>query len=139
MLHTCRNDGRGFLTHRGKAAPIGRSAEPSEIAKAVAFLASDRASFVVGSVFMVDGGLSVQIACFERCEGREVRAARRLRCSPLQWHSMISRFLRAADAKVILINLYFASTGSTSGAALRLHVLWGETNRPPSQIMPRTI
>ncbi len=62
LLNTFRDDGREFLIQHGKAAPIGRSAEPREIAEVVAFLASDRASFAVGSVFMVDGGFSVQIA-----------------------------------------------------------------------------
>jgi len=38
--------------------PIGRFAEPSEIAAAVAFLASDDASFVTASTFLVDGGIS---------------------------------------------------------------------------------
>lgn len=36
--------------------PIGRYAQPEEIAAAVAFLVSDDASFVVGSALMVDGG-----------------------------------------------------------------------------------
>ena len=36
--------------------PIGRYAEPAEIAAAVAFLVSEDASFVVGSALMVDGG-----------------------------------------------------------------------------------
>ncbi len=62
ILDSFRDDGRDFLVEHGKAAPIGRSAEPREIAEVIAFLASDRASFVVGSVFMVDGGFSVQIA-----------------------------------------------------------------------------
>jgi NAD(P)-dependent dehydrogenase (short-subunit alcohol dehydrogenase family) len=62
LLDTFRDDGTEFLTEHGKAAPIGRSAQPREIAEAVAFLASDRASFVIGSIFMVDGGFSVQIA-----------------------------------------------------------------------------
>jgi NAD(P)-dependent dehydrogenase (short-subunit alcohol dehydrogenase family) len=62
LLNTFRDDGREFLKEHGKSAPIGRSAEPREIAEVVAFLASARASFVVGSVFMVDGGFSVQIA-----------------------------------------------------------------------------
>ena len=38
--------------------PLGRFAEPSEIAAAVAFLASDDASLVTGSTFLVDGGIS---------------------------------------------------------------------------------
>jgi NAD(P)-dependent dehydrogenase (short-subunit alcohol dehydrogenase family) len=38
--------------------PVGRFAQPEEIAAAVAFLASDDASFVTASAFIVDGGIT---------------------------------------------------------------------------------
>ncbi len=38
--------------------PMGRFGEASEIAAAVAFLASDDASFITASTFLVDGGIS---------------------------------------------------------------------------------
>ncbi|MCG8914982.1 3-oxoacyl-ACP reductase [Actinokineospora sp. PR83] len=38
--------------------PMGRFAEPEEIAAAVAFLASDDSSFMTASQFLVDGGIS---------------------------------------------------------------------------------
>jgi NAD(P)-dependent dehydrogenase (short-subunit alcohol dehydrogenase family) len=61
LLNDIFDDGPGFLAEHGKGAPIGRAAQPEEIAEIVAFLASDRASFMVGSVVMADGGYSVQI------------------------------------------------------------------------------
>lgn len=40
--------------------PIGRFAEPIEIARAILFLASDEASFVTGACLVIDGGFTAQ-------------------------------------------------------------------------------
>ncbi len=41
------------------AIPLGRFADPSEMAAAVAFLASEEAGYVTGVVLPVDGGISI--------------------------------------------------------------------------------
>jgi NAD(P)-dependent dehydrogenase (short-subunit alcohol dehydrogenase family) len=61
LLNTFREDGREFLAQHGKNAPIKRAAQPEEIAEVAAFLASDKASFIVGAVVMADGGMSIAI------------------------------------------------------------------------------
>jgi len=44
------------LAKVGAGRPLGRLAEPAEIAAVIAFLASDRASYVTGSAWSADGG-----------------------------------------------------------------------------------
>jgi len=61
LLNHFMPDGREFLASHGKNAPIGRAAQPEEIAEVIRFLASDKASFLVGSIVMADGGYSVQV------------------------------------------------------------------------------
>ena len=46
----------GVRRRREERIPLGRYAKPHEIADAIAFLASDDASFVNGHVLSVDGG-----------------------------------------------------------------------------------
>ena len=43
----------------GNAQPIGRVGEPHDIAAMATFLASDEASFITGSHFVVDGGMTI--------------------------------------------------------------------------------
>ncbi|MGE5139553.1 MAG: SDR family oxidoreductase, partial [Rudaea sp.] len=43
-----------------KATPLGRAGTPEDIARAVAFFASDEASFVTGQILSVDGGMVMQ-------------------------------------------------------------------------------
>jgi 3-oxoacyl-[acyl-carrier protein] reductase len=44
------------LSDIAKGRPLGRLAEPEEIAAVIAFLCSDRASYVTGAAWSVDGG-----------------------------------------------------------------------------------
>lgn len=45
----------------GAAHPIGRIGEPEEIADFIAYLCSDRAGFVTGADFRIDGGLTAEL------------------------------------------------------------------------------
>ncbi len=52
-------DGKAWMTALGSAAPIQRHAKPEEIAKPIAFLLSDGASYMTGSQVAVDGGYTI--------------------------------------------------------------------------------
>ncbi|KUI41647.1 short-chain dehydrogenase [Mycobacterium sp. IS-1590] len=52
--------GSEYLAAIERMHPIGRIGEPAEVASAIAFLASDDASFITGAVLPVDGGYLAQ-------------------------------------------------------------------------------
>jgi NAD(P)-dependent dehydrogenase (short-subunit alcohol dehydrogenase family) len=48
--------GTEYIEEIKKQHPMGRLGEPDEVARAIAFLASDEASFITGAILPVDGG-----------------------------------------------------------------------------------
>jgi 3-oxoacyl-[acyl-carrier protein] reductase len=59
-LHRNRHDralGDEFKQNAAKQIPLGRVGSPADVASAVAFLASDEASYITGHVLNVNGGM----------------------------------------------------------------------------------
>jgi NAD(P)-dependent dehydrogenase (short-subunit alcohol dehydrogenase family) len=50
------------VTEWGRLHPLGRVAQPIEVARVIAFLLSAEASFVTGALISVDGGLLAQLS-----------------------------------------------------------------------------
>ena len=48
--------GTEYIEEIERMHPMGRLGEPGEVAQAIAFLASDQASFITGAILPVDGG-----------------------------------------------------------------------------------
>jgi NAD(P)-dependent dehydrogenase (short-subunit alcohol dehydrogenase family) len=62
-IHTEEYDSAGEegKRRRGQTVPLGRVGYPSDIAGAVAFMASDDASYITGQILYVDGGMLAQL------------------------------------------------------------------------------
>ena len=56
------------LRREGELAPLGRIAQPEEVAEVVAFLLSDRASYVSGAEIVVDGATTARAFAYPPLE-----------------------------------------------------------------------
>jgi 3alpha(or 20beta)-hydroxysteroid dehydrogenase len=57
MFNRPEVDGEALVAALSKQIPLGRVSDPAEVARAVAFLLSDEASYITGTDLVVDGGL----------------------------------------------------------------------------------
>lgn len=51
-----------FLEHSRDTHPLGRIAQPEEVAELIVFLASERASWITGATYSIDGGRALTCA-----------------------------------------------------------------------------
>ncbi len=51
-----------FKQNIGKIHPLGRTGNPREVAKLVAFLASAQSSFITGQIYVIDGGRTAKLS-----------------------------------------------------------------------------
>ena len=59
----CKNSGANkadIVAQEGALQPLGRLGQPEEVAALTAFLASDSAGFITGSLHNIDGGYTAQ-------------------------------------------------------------------------------
>jgi NAD(P)-dependent dehydrogenase (short-subunit alcohol dehydrogenase family) len=58
MFERVAEDNKQLIESIKSITPIGRIGDPQEIANAVVWLLSDKASFVLGHTLLVDGGIA---------------------------------------------------------------------------------
>jgi len=51
-----------FLEHSKTTHPLGRVGDPNEIAELVLFLASEKAAWITGGTYSIDGGRALTCA-----------------------------------------------------------------------------
>lgn len=54
-------DWQGDVDRAADGVPMGRVGRPEEVAEAVVWLCSDRASFITGHILPIDGGMLCQV------------------------------------------------------------------------------